>query len=107
MMLLSLLLPAVLSAQEGYLEVTAPGNREIQLAIAAPQSLAGAAKAEVSKEIAEVLQFDLTLAGPFAVRSGNISQGGGIRLGEFDFAVWQAAGAELLIKSGYTLSADS
>ncbi len=108
MMSLSLLLPAVLSAQEGYLEVTAPGNRQIQLAIAPPQSLAGPAKAEVAKEIAEVLQFDLNLAGPFAVRAGTISQSSsGIRHGEFDFAVWQAAGAELLIKSGYTLAADS
>ncbi len=108
MTLLGLLLPAVLSAQEGYLEVTAPGNRQIQLAIAPPQSLTGAAKPEVAKEIAEVLQFDLTLAGPFAVRAGAINQGtSGIRHGEFDFAVWQAAGAELLIKSGYTLAADS
>jgi len=108
MTLLGLLLPAALLAQDGYLEVTAPGNRQIQLAIAAPQSLAGASKAEVAKEVAEVLQFDLTLAGPFAVRVGAINQGSsGIRSGEFDFAVWQAAGTELLIKSGYTLAADS
>ncbi|MSM39504.1 MAG: Tol-Pal system beta propeller repeat protein TolB [Geobacter sp.] len=101
----TLLLPSLLPAQEKYLEVTAPGNRQLQLSIAAPVALGGAAQADVANEMRDVFQFDMALAGPFAVLQSPVAEArSGIRSGEFDFAVWRAAGADMLIKSGYTVS---
>lgn len=95
-------------AENSYLEVTASGNRQISLAIASPRQLAGAAPADVAKQIAEVLQFDLTLAGPFTVTAAPVTEKGvGIRPGEFDFAPWEAIGTNLLIKSGFSVAGDT
>ncbi len=99
------LLPATGFAQQSYLEVTAPGNRQLQLAIAAPVALSGGPHADIARELTGVLQFDMTLAGPFSVMPLPTAPGTeGIRPGEFSFAPWKAAGADLLIKSGYTVS---
>jgi TolB protein len=95
----------MLSAQQGYLEVTAQGNRQLQLAIAPCKGMGGAQHPEIAKEINEVLQFDLTLAGPFNVVSAAVAEGrSGIRPGEFEFAPWQAAGTEILVKTGYVVA---
>jgi TolB protein len=91
-----------LAVAEDYLEVTAPGNRQPQLAIARPVPLSGNQSPDVAKTIADILTFDLTLAGQFTVMPTPPAETRtGIRLGEFDLAPWQAAGANLLIKSGY------
>jgi TolB protein len=101
-----LLFPAAsLPAGQGYLEVTAPGSRLLQLAIAPPVALAGGQNSAYSKEIIDALRFDMTLAGPFTVAPAPVSEGrSGIRPGDFDFAPWKAAGADLLIKTGYTMA---
>ncbi len=104
-LILLLGLPAISPAEQGYLEVAAPGNRQLQLAVAPPKNLSGASAADVAKEITDVFQFDMTLAGPFSVMPGQGSDSSsGIRVGEFDFAPWKSAGADLLIKTGYILS---
>jgi TolB protein len=101
--LLLLFIPASLSAQQGYLEVTAPGNRQLQLAVASPLPLSGSPNPEIARELAEVLQFDMTLAGPFTVMPPSEGRAeGGIRQGEFSFAPWKAAGADLVVKTGYS-----
>lgn len=101
-------MPAFLSAQQGYLEVTAPGNRAQQLAIAPPASLAGSQNSAVAGEIAELFRFDMTLAGPFAVMEAPVAEGrGGIKPGTFDFAPWKATGADLLLKSGYSIAGNT
>lgn len=105
---LNLLVPATLLSQEEYVRVTAPGNRKLQLAIASPQALSGTPVPDLAKEIADILQFDLTLAGPFEVIQPQTSaRSAGIRPGDFDMASWRAAGADLLIKSGYSIGGDT
>ncbi len=100
-----LLTPACLWAQQGYLEVTAPGNRTLQLAIASPAPLGGNNDPAVTRELAELFRFDLTLAGPFTVQETPVTDGkSGIKPGSFDFAPWKATGADLLLKTGYSLS---
>ena len=107
LVLVLLLMPAFLQAQQGFLEVTAPGNRQLQLAIAQPVALTGGQNNETAKGIAEIFRFDLTLAGIFSVMPAPPAESrSGIRPGEFDLSTWQAAGANLLIKSGYTVSPD-
>lgn len=102
--LLIILLAHVASAQQNYIEVTAPGNRALQLAIAPPAALAGV-DTKIAGELAELFRFDLTLAGPFAVQEALVTEGkSGIKPGDFDFAPWKASGADLLLKTGYTIS---
>ncbi len=96
-----LLLPISISAKD-YLEVTAPGNRQAQLAIARPIAMSGEQNDKLAQEVADIFSFDLTLAGPFQVMPISPAEGRtGIRAGEFNMATWQAAGANLLVKSGY------
>ena len=103
--LLAILSPALVHGQQGFLDVTAPGNRQLQLGISACKSLNGGQNPEIVKEIDDVLRFDMTLAGPFSVMSGTGGNNdSGIRPGDFNFAPWKAAGADLLVKSGYRVS---
>jgi len=98
----AVIFPAVILAGQGYLDVTAPGNRQLQLAIPPSSSMDGAQNPEIVKELNDVLSFDMTLAGPFSVMSGaGGKENSSIRPGEFNFAPWKAAGADLLVKSGY------
>ncbi|MBT0665025.1 Tol-Pal system beta propeller repeat protein TolB [Geobacter pelophilus] len=100
--------PRDLSGQQGYLEVSAPGNRLLQMAIAPPAALSGAADAEVSRTIIDVFRFDMSFAGPFAVSEPKVAESrSGIRIGEFDMPSWRNAGTDLLIKSGYVVSGDA
>jgi len=105
LLLLVLFVTAAASAEQNYIEVTAPGNRALQLAVAPPVPLSGSGDPKIGGDLAELFRFDLTLAGPFAVQEARVAEGkSGIRPGEFDLAPWKAAGAELLLKSGYSLS---
>jgi TolB protein len=104
----AVIFPAVIFAGQGYLDVTAPGNRQLQLAIPPSRSMDGAQNPEIVKELNDVLGFDMTLAGPFSVMSGaGGKDNSGIRPGEFNFAPWKAAGADLLVKSGYRVKGSS
>ena len=103
--LLVILSPALVHGQQGFLDVTAPGNRQLQLGISACKSLNGGQNPEIVNELNDVLRFDMTLAGPFSVMSGTGgNNNSGIRPGDFNFAPWKAAGADLLVKSGYRLA---
>ncbi len=103
--LLAILSPALVHGQQGFLDVTAPGNRQLQFGISACKSLNGGQNPEIVKEIDDVLRFDMTLAGPFSVMSGTGgNNNSGIRPGDFNFAPWKAAGADLLVKSGYRVA---
>jgi TolB protein len=105
----AIIFPAVILAGQGYLDVTAPGNRQLQLAIPPSISLEGAQNAEIVKELNDVLSFDMTLAGPFSVMSGSgvVNGNSGIRPGEFNFAPWKSAGADLLVKCGYSVKGNA
>ena len=103
--LLAILSPALVHGQQSFLDVTAPGNRQLQLGISAPKNLNGGQNPEIVNGVNDVLRFDMTLAGPFSLMSGTGgSNDSGIRPGEFNFAPWKVAGADLLVKSGYRVS---
>jgi len=106
--LVALLFPAMVQAQQGYLDVTAPGNRHLQIAIPLSSSFDGVQNPGIANEVNDVLRFDMNLAGPFSVMAGTgSSNNSGIRPGEFDFSPWKAAGADLLVKSAYKVSGKS
>ena len=87
LLLLFFLLPTLATAEQSYIEVTAPGNRALQLAVAPPTPLAGSGDTKIAGDLAELFRFDMTLAGPFAVQEARVAEGkSGIRPGDFDFA---------------------
>jgi TolB protein len=99
----ALLLALPIYADQGYMEVTAPGNRALQLAIAPPATLAGSSDTKIAGDLAELFRFDMTLAGTFTVQEARIAEGkSGIKTGDFDFAPWKSSGADLLLKTGYS-----
>ncbi len=97
-------LPTSLFSQEEFIRVTAPGNKPLTLMVAPPVPLDNAPQDAIAREVTELFQFDLTLAGSFTVTTPAVTENRGIRPGEFSFAPWQNAGATLLIKSGYTVN---
>jgi len=97
-------MPATLLGQEEFIRVTAPGNKPLTLMVAPPVPLDSAPRDAVAREVTELFQFDLTLAGSFTVTTPAVTENLGIRPGEFSFAPWQNAGATLLIKAGYTVN---
>lgn len=102
-----LALPFTVHAQSGYVEVTAPGNRRLKLAIAAPQALESTPHTSIAKEIADVLQFDINMSGVAAAENRESQPlSTGMVMSEADFTAWQTAGFDLLLRSGYTVKAD-
>ena len=107
-MLILVLTPSSLFAQERYLNVTAPGNRTLKLMIAPPVAMTGSQNQAIAEGLIEVFSFDMTLAGPFSVQAPQATSATeGITPGSFDFAPWKAAGADLLLKSGYSLAGNT
>lgn len=107
LLMLILVSAARLPAEDGYLEVTASPDRKVSLAVAPPISQAGGALAELAGNVVDALRFDMTLTGRFTVLETSPAKGsGGIRPGEFDMAIWRAAGVGLLIKSSYQVQGD-
>lgn len=97
-------LPTSLFSQEEFIRVTAPGNKPLTLMVAPPVPLDSTPQDAIAREVTELFQFDLTLAGSFTVTTPAVTENRGIRPGDFSFAPWQNAGATLLIKSGYTVN---
>jgi TolB protein len=91
-MLLLLASGLSLAADTGYIDVTAPpSGRKLQLYVAPTTALSGPAAPEVGKELSDLLTFDMTLAGLFEVAPATAAGGK----------------ADLVLKSGYTVSGDS
>ncbi|HZV81552.1 MAG TPA: Tol-Pal system beta propeller repeat protein TolB, partial [Geobacteraceae bacterium] len=88
-LLLVTIFPSFLFSQNDYMRVTAPGNRQLRLAIALPTSTAGNQDTKPAAEIAELLTFDLEMTGIFQV----IPQAA-------------ASDADLILKTAYTATAD-
>jgi TolB protein len=104
-LLLLAFLPAIASAQQGYIEVTAPGNRLLKLAVDGLQSLdSSTATTDAAKMVTDVVAFDMNMSGvvtaesrmPQAV-SKNLS------LVNVDFVPWLSAGFDLLVRGEYSL----
>lgn len=88
-------------------EVTAPGNRQLKLAIDAPRILDSAPSADVARELGEVLAFDLNMTGTVSAETRDqLPLPGGIALAETNFMPWLTGGYDLLVRSEYTIRGD-
>lgn len=100
-------LPTTLFAQPGYIEINAPGSRQLKLAVDPPRSLEAQPNPETAKMVSEVLAFDMNMSAVVNAASGSQVLGTkSISMTNADFAPWLNAGFDLLIKSEYSVTKD-
>lgn len=106
-LLILLAFPSALLAQTGYVEVTAPGNRQLKLAIDAPHTLDAKPNVDAAKEMTSVIAFDMNMSGTASADTKDqLPLPGNITLAETDFVPWLTAGYDLLVRSEYSLKGD-
>jgi len=103
-------LPLSWSAQGAAIEVRAPGQQVIPLAVTRFLPTAGGPLPEVARECQEVIQNDLEFSGLFRLIDPEAFLADAGRLGlesaQVDFQQWRLLGTEALIKGGYSLEGD-
>lgn len=90
-----------------YIEVTAPGNRLLKLAIVPPQPAGNTIQPQLANDMAEAQAFDLTMSGLFTAEkrdSAPLPQRLGLSM--VDFVPWLTAGYDLLVRGEYELRGD-
>jgi TolB protein len=104
--MLCIVFPSALYAQSDYVEVTAPGNRQLKLAVASPHLLDVSADSGSAGRISDVITFDLNMSGVVSAESRlQHTPARDLSLVDADFALWQSAGFDLLVLSEYSLKA--
>lgn len=102
--LLFVILPFVVYAQSGYIEVTAPGNHLMKLAVDFPRALDASSSSESARMISDVIIFDANMSGLVTAESRfQPSAARTISLADTDFAPWQNSGFDLLVVSEFSL----
>ena len=92
--------PAVLYAQPGYIEVNAPGNRQMKLAVDPPHTLDAPANFESTKQVSDVIAFDMNMSGVVTAESRSLQPvARDWSLVDVDFTPWLSAGFDLLVRS--------
>lgn len=96
--------PAALYAQPGYIEVTAPGNRQLKLAVDSPRSVNVPANAESAKMVSDVIAYDMNMSGVVTAESrSQQSASRDLSLVDVDFMPFLSAGFDLLVRGEYSL----
>ncbi len=91
-------------AQQGYIEVIAPGNRQLKLAVDPPHSLDSTALPDAAKQVSDVIAFDMNMSGVVMAESRSQQvPAKGLSLIDVDFVPWLSAGFDLLVRSEYSL----
>lgn len=99
--------PAVLHAQPGYIEVNAPGNRQLKLAVDIPHSLESPANAGYAKTVSDVIAFDMNMSGVVTAEiHSQQTVSGALSLLDADYLPWQSAGFDMLVRSEYSLKGE-
>lgn len=88
-------------------EVTAPGNKQLKLAIEIPRAADPASGKEAAAEMADVLMFDLNMAGTTAAETRPYTALSGGSLAETAFLPWTTAGFDLLVRGEFSLKGDN
>ena len=103
-----LIIPMELPAETGLIEVTAPGNRLLKLAVDAPRSLDSTPNIEAAGELGNVIAFDMNMSGNVTADAGRQATVPGlIAFAEPDFATWLTAGYDLLVRSEFSIKGDA
>jgi len=109
-LLFLLMLPMAFSTQchaVDAVEVTAPGNRQLRLAIELPRNLDAASTNGPAKELADVIAFDMNMSGVTAAETREqMSLNGPVPLAGTNYLSWASAGFELLVRGEYRIKGD-
>ena len=101
-------LPLQVSAQTGYIEVTAPGNRQLKLAVEIPRGLDAAPNNSAAKELGDVIAFDMNMSGVMAAETREqMALNGPVSLAGTNYLPWASAGTEMLVRGEYSIKGDS
>ena len=104
LILFLVVLPNLLCAQPGYIEVTAPDNRQLKLAVDSPRSPGLPANSESPKLVSDVITYDMNMSGVVMAESRSQQQGTReLSMGDADFVPWLSAGFDLLVRSEFSL----
>ena len=107
LVLLLLVLPAALSAQSGYIEVNAPGNRQLKLAVEPLRSLEGSQNSDSARLASDVIAYDMNMSGAMTAESHSVlPTAGDLLLADFNYAPWLSAGFDLLVKGEISVKGD-
>lgn len=107
LVLLLVAVPVILSAQPGYIEITAPGNRQLKLAVDYPRSREVPSNYEAVKLIPDVIAFDMNMSGVVTAESrSQLQSSANTSFTDVDFVPWQGTGTDLLVLSEYGLKDD-
>jgi len=108
-LLFLLTLPMALSAQVTDIkavEVTAPGNRQLKLAVETPRSLDAAPNTPAAKEAGDVIAFDMNMSGVMAAETREQMSLNGPSLAGTNYLPWAAAGFDMLVRGEYSIKGD-
>src|SRR6185369_14745924 len=108
--LILLSLPAGLFAQSGVteaVEVTAPGNRQLKLAVETPRNLAPAGGGAAAGEMGDVIAFDMNMSGAVTAETRPQALVASTSLADTPFISWMTAGFDLVVRAGYSLAGDN
>jgi TolB protein len=110
LLLILLALPSGLFAQSAAtdaVEVTAPGNKQLKLAIEYPRNLTPANGTSAATEMGDVITFDMNMSGVTLseTRPQTTLSGGGLT--ETTMLPWMAAGFDLLVRGEYSITGEN
>jgi TolB protein len=109
-LLFLMLLPVALSAQGNpveAVEVTAPGNRQLKLAVETPRGLDAAPNGPAAKELGDVITFDMSMSGVMTAESREQAPAiGPVSLSRTNYLPWMTDGFDLLVRGEYSIKGD-
>lgn len=109
-LLFLLMLPVALCAQDDEIkavEVTAPGNRQLRLAVEIPRALDATSSTLAARELSDVIAFDMNMSGVAAAETREQLPGiSPVPLAGTNLLPWASAGFELLVRGEYSISGD-
>jgi TolB protein len=110
-LLFLLMLPLKLCAQSNdvkAVEVTAPGNRQLRLAVETPRGLDAAPNSPAAKELGDVIVFDMNMSGVMTAETREqMALNGPVSLAGTDYLPWASAGIEMLVRGEYSIKGDN
>ncbi|HIJ86508.1 MAG TPA: Tol-Pal system beta propeller repeat protein TolB [Desulfuromonadales bacterium] len=107
LIILLVALPVVLSAQPDYIEVNAPGNRQLKLAVEPALSPDGTPATESARQSSEVIAFDMNMSAVVMAESRALQPPAGNKsLADVNYAPWLNAGYDMLVRSELTVKGE-
>lgn len=96
--------PAILYAQPGYIEVNAPGNRQLKLAVDSPRTQDAPANSGAAKLVSDVIVYDMNMSGVVTAEGHTLQPvSRNQSLLDVDYAPWLNSGFDMLVRSEYSL----